>query len=164
LRRNSSPGYYDDNDRRIIALLRQDGRMANMQIARQLGLGEATVRRRLSRLLSSGALRVVAVPSPELAGFTVSAIIGVSCDLRYLEEIGSQVATFVETRYMGYSTGSFNLVIEAFFYSQQHLFDFLTKNLATLPGVNNTETSIILKVAKFSFEWELPPEAAPDQI
>jgi Lrp/AsnC family transcriptional regulator, regulator for asnA, asnC and gidA len=155
---------YDAVDRRITGLLRRDGRMSNSAIARSLGLAEATVRRRIQRLLDTGTLRIVAVPSPETVGLSVSAIIGVSCQLQHLNDVASTIATFPETRYLGYSTGAFDLMIEAFFYSQEHLLDFLTKQLASIRGINNTETAVILKVAKFSFEWELPtPPEEPER-
>jgi Lrp/AsnC family transcriptional regulator for asnA, asnC and gidA len=153
---------YDDIDRRIIALLQRDGRMANSAIARSLGIAEATVRRRIRRLTDTGTLRVVAVPSPHTVGLTLSAIIGISCDLAALDRIAQTLSTFTETRYLGYSTGTYDLMIEAFFYSHQHLLDFLRGKIAAIEGVTRTETAIILKVAKFSFEWELPLEdAAP---
>jgi Lrp/AsnC family transcriptional regulator for asnA, asnC and gidA len=147
---------YDATDRRIIALLQRDGRMSNMEIARRLNLSEATVRRRISRLLETGTISIVAVPSPETVGLTLSAIIGVSCELARLDEIAKGIAELAETRYLGYSTGPYDLVIEAFFYSHEHLLEFLTKKIASIRGVTKTETAIILKVAKFSFEWELP--------
>ena len=149
---------YDSVDRRIIALLQRDGRMSNSAIARSVGLSEATVRRRIDRLLGSGTVQIVAVPSPETVGLTLSVIIGVSCDLRRLDKVAQTLADLRETRYLGYSTGPFDLILEAFFYSHQHLLDFLQGELATIEGITDTETSIILKVAKFSFEWELPLE------
>src|SRR5215211_4085587 len=97
----------DALDRRIVAILQRDGRLSNSAIARALGVAEATIRRRIERLVDSGALRIVAVPSPELAGLTLSAIIGISCDLKRLEDVGRTIAGFTETRYLGYSTGSF---------------------------------------------------------
>ncbi len=127
-----------------------------MEIARRLGFGEATVRRRINRLLASGTVQVVAVPSPETVGLTLSAIIGVSCELGRLDEAARTIAGFTEARYLGYSTGPFDLVIEAFFYSHQHLLEFLTQKIAAIKGVTKTETAVILRVAKFSFEWELP--------
>ena len=43
----------DELDRRIIELLQQDGRASNAKMARELGVSEGTVRRRLARLLSA---------------------------------------------------------------------------------------------------------------
>lgn len=149
---------YDTVDRRIIALLQRDGRMSNTAIARTVGLSEASVRRRINQLLETGTIQIVAVPSPETLGLTLSVIIGVSCDLRRLDVVAHTLAGLDETRYLGYSTGPFDLILEAFFYSHQHLLDFLQEKIATIDGVTDTETAIILKVAKFSFEWELPLE------
>ena len=157
---DGSPAFpYDSVDRRIIALLQRDGRMSNTAIARTVGLSEASVRRRINQLLESRTIQIVAVPSPETLGLTLSVIIGVSCDLRRLDEVAQTIAGLAETRYLGYSTGPFDLILEAFFYSHQHLLDFLQEKIATIEGITDTETAIILKVAKFSFEWELPLEA-----
>src|SRR5437660_1270359 len=101
---------YDATDRRIIALLQQDGRMSNTAIARRLNLAEATVRRRISRLLDTETVRIVAVPSPETVGLTLSAIISLRCDLGRLHEIAETIAGFIETRYLGYSTGASDLI------------------------------------------------------
>jgi Lrp/AsnC family transcriptional regulator for asnA, asnC and gidA len=150
---------YDQLDRKIIALLQQDGRMRNSTIAREIGVSETTVRKRLDRLVSENIIRVTAVPSPEMIGLTQSAIISISCDLDHLDELANVLRGFSETRYLGYSAGAFDLVMECFFYSHQHLLEFLTKKIAPLEGVKRTETSIILKVAKFSYEWEMPEPA-----
>ena len=154
---------YDSVDRKIIALLQQDGRSSNAEIGRRLNLAEATVRRRINRLMESGTLRIVAVPSPHTVGLTLSAIIAIRCDLIRLHDIAETIASFTEVRYLGYSTGASDLIIEAFFSSHQHLLDFLTTKLASIEGVTRTETAIILKVAKFSFEWELPLELPLEQ-
>ena len=147
---------YDALDRRIISLLQIDGRMPNSEIARRLRVAEATVRKRLSRLTSEGIISVVAVPSPETVGLTQSAIISVSCDLSKVDEVAEALEALPETRYLGYSAGAYDLIMECFFYSHEHLLDFLRHRVATIPGIQKTETSIILKVRKFSYEWELP--------
>lgn len=147
---------YDDTDRQIICLLQEDGRMPHSEIARRLGLAEATVRKRLGRLKKEGIISVVAVPSPETVGLTQSAIISVACDLRRVDEIAAALERLPETRYLGYSAGSYDLIMECFFYSHEHLLDFIREKVATIPGIQKTETSIILKVRKFSYEWELP--------
>ena len=41
----------DELDRRIISLLQLDGRASNAKIAREVGVSEGTVRRRLRRLI-----------------------------------------------------------------------------------------------------------------
>lgn len=147
---------YDGLDRRIISLLQQDGRMPNSEIARRLGVAEATVRKRLGRLTTDGIIHIVAAPSPQTIGLTQSAIISVSCDLASVDEVATALEAFPETRYLGYAAGTYDLIMECFFYSHEHLLDFMRDRVARIPGIRRTETSIILKVRKFSYEWELP--------
>lgn len=47
----------DDRDWKIIELLKQNARISNTEIARALNISEGTVRKRISQLLSSGAIR-----------------------------------------------------------------------------------------------------------
>ena len=58
----------DDIDQRIIAAMRRNGRIANRELARDVGVNEATVRTRLRRLEDSKTVRVVAMRDLEAMG------------------------------------------------------------------------------------------------
>ncbi|MFC5125260.1 Lrp/AsnC family transcriptional regulator [Pseudoclavibacter helvolus] len=58
----------DELDRRLIDLLATDGRRAFTDIAVELGVSEATIRTRVSRLTSDGTLRIVALCNPLTLG------------------------------------------------------------------------------------------------
>ncbi len=149
---------YDDLDRRIIGLLQQDGRRPNTEIAQLLGVTETTVRKRIGRLVSEQLIKVVAVPSPEVVGGTMSAIIGITADMKYLRSVGRALEALPQTRYVGYSTGPYDILIEVFFRSHEELLDLISARLARIPGIVKTDTSMILEVAKFAYEWEVPDE------
>ncbi len=154
-RRANHGGRLDEMDRRIIRLLQHDGRMSNTDIARQLEVTETTVRKRIGRLLDEGLMNIVAVPTPEAVGMSLSSIIGVSVDLTAMHRVGDAIRAYPQVRYVGMSAGRYDLIIEAFFSNQEQLLDFVTDKLGALEGVNNIETSVILKVVKFSYEWEI---------
>jgi Lrp/AsnC family transcriptional regulator for asnA, asnC and gidA len=59
---------------------------------------------------------------------------------------------------VGFSTGSYDLITEVFFRSHEELLHLLAEELAKIPGIVKTEASVILKVAKFEYEWEVPDE------
>jgi len=88
----------DATDRRIIALLQLDGRMSNVDIARAIGIAEATVRKRIDRLLNEGAIRVVAIPSVDKLGLEVETAIMLKVDLGQVDRIGEQLAAMKEVR------------------------------------------------------------------
>lgn len=47
----------DETDERLISLLREDARTPNVQLARELGITEGTVRARVKRLMEDGTIR-----------------------------------------------------------------------------------------------------------
>ncbi|MDE1768544.1 MAG: winged helix-turn-helix transcriptional regulator, partial [Candidatus Micrarchaeota archaeon] len=47
----------DDNDSKILSLLKNDGRMSFVDIAKQIGLTEGAVRARVSKLIKQGTIR-----------------------------------------------------------------------------------------------------------
>ena len=151
--RDASP--VDEIDRDIIRILQRNGRTSNTDIGRSLGLTETTIRKRIGRLISEGLINVVAVPTPRAVGMTMSAIIGLSVRLGKLHAVGATIAGYPEVRYLGVSTGRYDVMIEAFFNDHEHLLEFVSEKLGSLPEVTNIETSIILKVEKFSYEWEV---------
>ena len=86
----------DAVDRKIIALLQTNGRMANLEIARHLGVAEGTVRKRLERLISEGLVRIAAIVDPALFGFRVHTIIGVQADPTMASEIAGKISSLPE--------------------------------------------------------------------
>jgi Lrp/AsnC family transcriptional regulator for asnA, asnC and gidA len=155
-RQGAGSGRVDEIDRDIIRLLQRDGRSSNTEIGRALKLTETTIRKRIARLVGEGLVNIVAVPTPEAVGMTTSAIIGISVQLVDLHAVSEQLVAFPEVRYVGLSTGRYDLIIEAFFSNHEHLLEFISTKLGGMPGVTGVETSLILKVAKFSYEWEIP--------
>ncbi len=155
-RQNGSPSpALDSVDREILRILQRDGRTANTEIARRLGTTETTVRKRVAAMRDNDFFEIVAVPTPRVAGFNVSAIIGLSVSLPHLREVATTLVEQKEVRYCGLSTGRFDVMIEAFFTDHEHVLRFTTDVLGTMPGITDVETSLILAIEKFSYEWEL---------
>jgi Lrp/AsnC family transcriptional regulator, regulator for asnA, asnC and gidA len=148
--------FFDKTDRSIIGCLREDGRMSHADIARRLGAAEATVRRRLQRMQTSGMLRVVPVVDPDSVGMQTSLFLGVKVEAGSWEAVAKAVAALPEVRYVAVTTGSFDLLVEAFVAHREHLAEFVLDAIGGVPGVVSTETMTVLRVAKFVYEWEVP--------
>jgi Lrp/AsnC family transcriptional regulator, regulator for asnA, asnC and gidA len=145
----------DELDRQVIRILQSDGRRPNTEIARELRVSETTIRKRIAQLVSRGLINIVAVPTPRAVGMNLSAIIGISVNLPRIRAVSEDLKRQREVRYIGVSTGRYDIIIEAFFFNQQHFLDFISNRLGSLEGINSLETSIILDVVKFSYEWEI---------
>ena len=105
----------DETDLRIIRLLQGDGRMSNMDVARNLGMSEATVRKRADRLISEKAIRVVALPDLPTVGYPLVAIISLQVDLAQVGQIGRSLASLPDVRWLACGTGGSDIVFEAAF-------------------------------------------------
>lgn len=143
----------DDTDREIIKLLQQDGRMPFLTIANQLGLAEGTVRRRVARLLDEKILRIVGITDPFKIGLHTVAIVGLKVERGRLDPTAEALAKLPEVRSVALSTGNFDLVIQVAVKNNDELLTFLIKKLSEIPGILNTGTSLVLKVAKEDFAW-----------
>jgi Lrp/AsnC family transcriptional regulator for asnA, asnC and gidA len=151
----------DQVDRQIIELLRENGRRANVDIAREIGISEGTVRKRVERLLSGGALRVVGLAEPRKVGLTVRALISLKVELAQLELASQMLTHMPEVMSVYVVTGEYDLVIEAVFASNEHLMAFLGERVSQIPGVVGSTTAHVLRVVKQAAEWALPGAPTP---
>ena len=138
----------DDYDRRIVAVLREDGRTPYARIASQLGVSAGMVRQRVQRLIDEDVIRIAAITNPFHMGFPVMALVGVNVDVLRFREIADQIAAFEEVIYLVLATGSYDLLVEVVCQDNAHLVEFLTKRLYEVEGVRNTETFIYLEIVK----------------
>lgn len=151
----------DETDLRIIRLLQSDGRMTNMDVARALGMSEATVRKRVDRLISEKVIRVVALPDLAAVGYPLVVVVTLRVELGRVEQAGRAVAALPQVRWVSCTTGSFDLVLEAAFQSDEELWRFLTAELAAIPGIQATATAHVLRNFKSPAGWQLPSAPAP---
>jgi len=150
------PRSIDDLDREIIAILQRDGRTTNTEIARQLEVAEGTIRRRMERLINEDVIKIVAVTDPFKVGMGIVALIHLDVELSDLDEVAEKLEEMPCVRVVAYATGVYDIFVEAIFPSQQDLLRFLKDELPRIPGIRNTETSILLRILKRSYEWEIP--------
>lgn len=151
----------DETDLRIVRLLQGDGRMSNVDIGRNLGMSEATVRKRVDRLISEKLIRVVALPDLAAVGCPVVTLITLRVELGQAEQVCRAVAALPEVRWVSYATGEFDLILEATFPSDEQLLQFLTVQLAAIPGIRSASTSHVLRSFKSLADWRLPSAPRP---
>jgi Lrp/AsnC family transcriptional regulator for asnA, asnC and gidA len=144
----------DDIDREIMRLLRHDGRAKYSAIAREIGVSEPTVRKRVDRLRERGAIYISARVNPAPIGFPVDAMIGIRVERGKTREVGDVLAAMEHVSYVGYLTGSLDILIEAFLPDTEGLFKFLNEDLDAIDGIAYTETWHVLRTEKFNYMWE----------
>jgi Lrp/AsnC family transcriptional regulator for asnA, asnC and gidA len=143
----------DTLDRQIISLLQADGRCSNREIARQLDVPEATVRYRVRRLTDGGLLRITALVAPEHLGYQLTVVITVQVEAQRVNEVAETLGALPEVMWLVITSGEKDIILTAAFQGQEQLFDFLTDELAIVPGIIRSETAIGLKVVKRDCQW-----------
>ena len=157
-------------DRRIIQLLRYDGRRSYADIARLVGVSEPTVRKRVDRLVRTGAIYLVARVNPAAIGFAIDAMVGIRVKRGTVQSVGTRLAAMDNVAYVGYMTGGFDIFIEVFLPDTEGLFSFLNTDLAEIEEITHAEAWHVLRTEKFSYTWEgenvpsgpSPPASAAD--
>ena len=153
----------DDLDRKIISFLQYDGRIPFTQIAAELGTTEGTVRRRVKQLTDTGMMQIVAIVEPHDMGWEEAAMIGISVKANLISSIADEIAELPEVAYLFQAAGEFDLVAEVFCKDREHFVAFLNDKLQQIPGVERTQSFMILKMHKLSYRWgeAKPPRFAP---
>ena len=137
----------------MIALLQKDGRIATQALARAVGVSDVTARRKLRRLIGESIVQIVAAVDPFQIGYESPVIIGLKVDRTRLDEIAQRLCEHPSIRYVGAATGNSDLIVEVVAASNHELAEFVLGYLSTIPGIQETETSLILRIYKQSWDW-----------
>ena len=151
----------DRLDRQILACLREDGRMGNSEIARRVHVGEKTVRRRIQRMADEHGMRIVPVIDPDRVGLDTCVWVGLKVRLSRIEEVAAEVRRMPEVRYLAFTTGPWDLLVEAFVGSRDHMAEFVISSIGGVEGVVGAESFNVMRIAKFGYEWEVPERLSP---
>lgn len=143
----------DDTDLNILEQLEENGRRANVDIARTLGVAESTVRKRIDRMQQAGVFRTVIVPDFRVLGLEGHIIIGLHAELGKAPEIAERLGSLDEVRLVALTTGAFDLVADVFLPSVSDFLDFIQNELAHIPGIKGVETSTVLQQPKSRYNW-----------
>ena len=131
-------------DRRLLAMLKNDGRASITQLAQTLGLSRATVQARMDRLITSGVIQrftveldaaaesdvVRAVTMIELEGVMTRSVIRVLNNLQGVVSLHS-------------TNGTWDLVAQIETTGLPE-FDLILRQIREIRGVANSETSLLL--------------------
>jgi Lrp/AsnC family transcriptional regulator for asnA, asnC and gidA len=142
----------DDVSKAIIEQLQEDGRRPYATIGKAVGLSEAAVRQRVSRLLETGVMQIVAVTDPMQVGFNREAMIGIEVD-GDIESVANVIEKMPEVSYLVITAGSFDILLEVVCDDDEALLEVINRKIRALPGVRRTETFMYLKLRKQIYTW-----------
>ncbi len=152
----------DEIDRAIIAHLQYDGRKPFTDIAANLDISEGAVRRRVKLMIDDRVLQIVGIVEPQFLEWNAAGMIGLNVQAGRVDAVARQIAQFPEVTYLFMASGGFDLFVEVYCRDREHFVSFLNERLHQVPGVERTETFMILKMYKLSYRWgQAEPQTIP---
>jgi DNA-binding Lrp family transcriptional regulator len=136
------------DDEALLAELARDGRASHAALAAAIHWHESTVRRRMEELRRAGLLVFEVDLDDRVLGQNMQAMFWLSVEPSRLEATGRALATHPEIPFAAATTGPSNLVASAVFRDTRHLYQYLTGELAALPGVSSVQTAPIIRTLK----------------
>jgi len=141
-------GAMDDLDRRLLGLLRDDGRASIAALAKQLHVARGTVQNRLARLEADGTIVGYSVRlRPQHEEQRVRGLMTVAVSGNRLEAVLKALRREPAVTALHTTNGRWDLVAELVADNLQ-AFDAVLTRIRQLDGIASTETSLLLSTHK----------------
>ena len=152
----------DEMDRRILSLLQQDARLPNAEIARRVGMAPSATLERLRKLEERGVIQgyEVRVDARKL-GLGLTAFIFVRSQDKHGEaDTGDRLRQHPNVLEVHHVAGDDCYLVKVRATDTEDLGRLLRADLATIPGVRSTKTTIVLGTLKESTRIPIPEAQA----
>lgn len=136
--------FKDDLDRRLVALLQTNARMATSEISRKLKVARSTVQERITRLENCGLISgytVLLARTPEVEA--VQALVMIAVEQQQVRETIKRLELLPEIRTCLTVSGEFDLFLRVEAPRLEDL-DEVLDEIAAIPGVRRSRSSIVL--------------------
>ncbi|WP_326700388.1 Lrp/AsnC family transcriptional regulator [Streptomyces sp. NBC_01754] len=137
-----------EEDAALLAALAEDGRASQAMLAGRTGWTTGRVARRLEVLERSGTLFYDVDLALEKLGYSFSAALWMNTSPARLHETGSAVAALPRVVFASATTGAQNLMAIVMCTHTADFYDWLSRRLATVPGVTGYTVSVRLRTLK----------------
>lgn len=149
--RTAGSASLDNLDTSIIAILRENGRATNQEIAEKLSVTAATVSARLQKMEEARVMRVVAVTDFSAYNYNVIIALGVNVLGRSAGEVARDIAVLPQVLSVNIMSGSHDLELLVALHDFSEVESLLYNHIAKIEGVERIEPGIAVDIVKFEF-------------
>jgi len=132
----------DAIDSKIVAFLKDNGRMPFLQIAKKLGVSESTVRKRVARLQSNRVIMAFTISLEPSLSF--QCIIAIKCEPKATKKIVEKVKALRPLSPVYEVTGRFDVFCNIEAPTARELNELIDK-IRDVPGVTETESFMVVE-------------------
>lgn len=140
----------DGIDTQILNIIQKNARIANADIAREVGLAPSAVLERVRKLERAGVIRgYVALLDPKVIGQRMLAFVAVqTTDQPGEDRIARSLARMPEVLEVHHVAGEDCFLVKLRARDAEHVGELLKKKIGRIPGVRSTRTTIVLGTEK----------------
>ncbi len=148
----------DKLDKKILAILSQNARMAFKDVAGECGVSRAAIHQRVQRLIDDGIITGSGFDvNPKSLGYSTCTYVGITLEKGSMyKEVVEELALIPEIVECHFTTGPYTMLIKLYARDNEQLMDLLNTKLQGIRGVVATETMISLEQ---SLKREIPVTA-----
>jgi Lrp/AsnC family transcriptional regulator for asnA, asnC and gidA len=143
----------DDVDREILQELQADGRRAFRDIARQLGVSEATIRTRVKRLRETRVLQILGYVDPVAFGYGTMVVLLIKVTPTAHARAIQTFTSWPDTTWVSTTVGRSNIYVQMLCHDSRSLYDLLTVRLGDIDGVIDVDVIEEVKVHKAEYRY-----------
>lgn len=143
----------DPIDSGMINLLQKDGRISNIEIAKQLKISEATVRTRLKRLIEEEYIQIVAVSNPLKLGFEVAGDLYIHVEMKKINRVINELKKIKELWYIVVTTGETSINAEFVVRTWEDLNALIFQKISKIDGIIRIDSSVIMTYVKRDYDF-----------
>ena len=141
----------DKTDLALLDILQKDACFTSDELAGQLHVSSATIRRRIQKLLRDDVIRIVAIVDPKKIGLSTVVGIHMEFNLKSVDKGADELARYANVKSVALTTGRFNCMALAVFASTDEFQNFMRNVVSDLEGLTAVETHIFLEYKKGKF-------------
>jgi Lrp/AsnC family transcriptional regulator for asnA, asnC and gidA len=156
-RRKRALGKVDQLDLKILAQLIKDSSLSIPRLAKTLGENTSVVYSRVKRMVKRGLIkRYTLVVNDLLLGYTVGATVCVKIDARARDSVIKALSDIPNIFDIREITGRYDIIFKVKTHDLKELHDLVTKQIAVIEGVSDTETFVELLGHEKDMVYSLP--------
>jgi DNA-binding Lrp family transcriptional regulator len=135
----------DEIDRRIVEVLRSDGRVSMTELAERVRISRANAYSRFSRLEDEGVIDGFgARVDPHCLGMTIAAVITITAEQQSWAQLRDELVAMAEVDYFALTAGEFDILLLVRAPDVETLRDVILVRLQNLPEIRTTRTILVL--------------------
>ena len=139
----------DDVNLKIIYMLSKDSSMPFVEIAKQIGISDATVHIRVRRLIAAGVIRRFTISvDNNILGYDHLAYMGINIEPGFADEVTEGLLKIDEVLEIHEMHGRFDLILKIRAKDLDQMREIVVNEIRKLPRILETELMTVLKTRK----------------